>query len=113
MLNKNNRDRIREALKLNSKAAHSIELLGCNKEFFYHFIKFQLPYDMTDDEFRNDYEIDHIVALAIFYLSDQENQLIACSWQNCRPLLKSKNRSKRAKRDLWSEVLQKLKVVFF
>ena len=36
---------------------------------------------MTDDEFRNNYDIDHVVALANFDLSDQENQFIAFSWQ--------------------------------
>ena len=109
----NNRNRIRDALQSNNKADHSIELLGCNKEFFYHFIKFLLPYDMTDAEFRNNYEIDHVVALANFDLSDQKNQFIAFSWQNCRPLLKSKNRSKGVKRNVWSEVMQELQVYVF
>ena len=36
----NNRSRIYHALKSNSKADYDFELLGCNKEFFYHFIKF-------------------------------------------------------------------------
>ena len=32
----NNRHRIRDALKSNSKTAHSIDLLGCSKEFFFN-----------------------------------------------------------------------------
>ena len=52
-------------------------------------------------------------AISTFDLSNQENQFIAFGWQNCRLLLKIKNLSKEAKRDLWSEVLQELKVVFF
>ena len=109
----NNRNRIRNALKSNNKADHSIELLGCNKEFFYHFIKFLLPYDVNDDEFKNNYDIDHVVALANFDLSHQKNQFIAFSWQNCRPLLKSKNRSKGARREIWSEIMQELQVYVF
>ena len=72
-----------------------------------------MPYDMNDDEFRNNYEIDHVVALANFDLSDQKNQFISFNWQNCRALLKSKNRSKGAKRDIWSEVMQELQVYVF
>ena len=106
----NNRTRIRNALKSNNKADHSIELLGCSKEFFYHFIKFLLPYDISDDEFRNNYEIDHVVPLSSFDFSNEENQFIAFNWQNCRALLKSKNRSKGAKRYVWSEVMQELQV---
>ena len=68
---------------------------------------------MSDDEFKNNNEIDHVVALANFDLSDKENQFIAFSWQNCRPLLKSKNRSKGAKRDVWNEVMKELQVYVF
>ena len=77
ILIENNRNRIRKALQSNSKADHSIELLGCNKEFFYQWMKFLLPYDMSDDEFKNNYEIDHVVAIANFDFSNEENQFIA------------------------------------
>ena len=108
-----NRRQINESLHYNKKATSTINLLGCNKEFFYHFIKFLLLYDISDDEFKNNYKIDHVVALENFDLSDQENQFIAFSWQNCRSLLNSKNRSKGAKRDVWSEVMQELQVYVF
>ena len=110
---KNNRNRIYEALKSNNKATDTINLLNCTRDFYYHWIKFNLPYEMSDDEFRNNYEIDHVVALSSFDFSNKENQFIAFGWENTRPLLKSKNRSKGAKRDLYSEVLQKLKIRMF
>ena len=72
-----------------------------------------MPYDMSDDEFRNNYEIDHVVPLSSFHFSNEENQFIAFNWQNCRALLKSNNRSKEAKRDVWSEVMQELQVYVF
>ena len=109
----NNRNRICNALQSKSKADRTIELLGCNKEFSYQWIKFLFPYDMSDDKFRNNYEIDHVVASANFDFSNEENQLIAFNWQNCRALLKSKNRSKGAKLDIWSEVMQELQVNVF
>ena len=72
-----------------------------------------MPYNMTDAEFTNNYEIDHVVPLSSFDFSNEENQFIAFNWQNCRALLKSKNRSKGVKRDVWSEVMQELQVYVF
>ena len=109
----NNRTRIRYALQSNSKADRTIELLGCNEEFFYQWIKWQLPHEIDDNEFRTNFQIGHVVPLASIDLSIPENQFIAFSWQNCAPLLKHKNLSKGAKRDLWSEVMQDLKVTVF
>ena len=68
---------------------------------------------MNDNEFRNNYEIDHVVPLSSFDLSNQDNQFIAFNWQNCRAFFKCKNRSKGAKRDIWSEVIQELQVNVF
>ena len=109
----NNRVRIRQALKSNSKAAHTIDLLGCDRFGVYQWIQFHLPYEMSDDEFRQNYHIDHVKAIANFDLSIKENHYEAFGWPNCRPLLKSKNLSKGAKRDIWSELMQKLKVIVF
>ena len=39
----NNRTRIYDALKSNSKTAHTIYLLGCDRFIFYQWIQFQLP----------------------------------------------------------------------
>ena len=110
---RNNRSRIRSSLKANSKATNSINLLGCNKEFFYKWIQFQLPYSIDDSEFRELFHIDHCRPLATFDLSNPENQYDAYVWSNCQPLLKSKNLTKGAKRNLWSEVMQDLKATVF
>ena len=110
---KNNRTRIRDALKSNSKATNTIDLLGCSKEFFFNWIKWQLPYEMNDDEFKKRFHIDHVRPIATFNLSDPESQYDAFDWTNTQPLLISKNLSKGANRDLYSEVLQELKVRVF
>ena len=101
----NNRVRIRQALKSNSKASNTIELLGCSKEFFSRWINWQLPHEMDDSEFKENYEIDHCRPIATFDLFNPENQYDAFHWSNCQPLLKSKNRSKGAKRNLYSAIL--------
>ena len=109
----NNRTRIWTALKSNSKATNTIELLQCDGQFFYKWIQFKLPYEMSDEEFRQNYHIDHVKPLASFYLSIEGNQFEAFVWTNCCPLLKHKNLSKGAKRNLWLEVLLEMKVVVF
>ena len=109
----NNRARIRLALQSNRKATTTIELLQCDRQFFYDWIQFQLPYEMSDEEFRQNYHIDHVKAIANFDLSIKENQFEAFVWTNCCPLLKHKNLSKGAKRNIWLEVLQELKATVF
>ena len=68
---------------------------------------------MDDKEFKENFAIDHVKPLGTFDFSDPENQFEAFNWTNCSPLLKSKNFSKGAKRNLWSEVMQELKVTVF
>ena len=109
----NNRRRIRSALESNSKTAHTIYLLGCDRFIFYQWIQFQLPFEMSDDEFKKLYDIDHVKPIASFDLSIEQNQFEAFVWTNCCPLLKHKNRSKGAKRNLWLEVLQEIKAIVF
>ena len=109
----NNRNLVRDALKSNNKATNIIDLLGCSKEFYFNCIKWQLPYEMNDDEFKKRFHIDHVRPISSFDLSDPENQYGAFHWTNTQPLLISKNLSKGAKHDLYSEVLQELKVRVF
>ena len=68
---------------------------------------------MSDEEFKTAYHIDYVVALANFEFSNEKNQFIAFNWQNTRFLLKSKTLRLGAKRDLWGEVMQELKVINF
>ena len=112
-LRTNNRSRIYKSLQSNNKATSTIELLGCHKEFFYNWIKWQLSHEMDDTEFKENYDIDHCRPIATFDLSNPENQFDAFHWSNCQPLLKTKNRCKGAKRNLYSEVLQELKATLF
>ena len=62
-----------------------------------------------DDEFKENYDSDHCRPIASFDLSNPEHQYDAFHWNNCQFLLTSKNHSKGAKRNLYSEVLQDLK----
>ena len=77
---KNNRKRIHKALQSNSKTTNTIKLLGCSKKFFYNWIKWQLPYDMSDDEFKKAYHIEHVRPISSFNLSDSASQNDAFNW---------------------------------
>ena len=73
----------------------------------------QLNDNISDDEFKKCFHIDHVRPISSFDLSDPESQYDAFHWSNCAPLLISKNLTKGATRDLYSEVLQELKVRVF
>ena len=109
----NNRSRVYQALRSNRNTTTTIELLQCNRQFFYDWIQFQLPYEMSDDEFKKLYDVDHVRPISSFNLYIEVNQYKAFGWNNCAPLLKHKNYSKGAKRNLWLEVLQELKATVF
>ena len=68
---------------------------------------------MDDNEFKENYNIDHCRPIATFDLSNPENQYDAFHWSNCQPLLKSKIYSRGPKRNLYSEVLQEFKATVF
>ena len=87
---KHNRSRIYHILKSNSNASNYIDLLGCSRKFHWQWIKFNLPYDMSDEELKTLFHIDHVVAIANFDFKNEENQFIAFNWQNTRLLLKIK-----------------------
>ena len=97
---KNNRKRINDALKSNSKTNNTIELLGCSSNFLDQWIMWKLFCKMNDSEFKEIYHIKHYRFIATFEFSIQENQFIAFNWQNTQPFFKSKNLSKGAKRNL-------------
>ena len=72
-----------------------------------------MPYDISDNEFKKTYHIDHVRPVSSFDLSKPENQFKAFGWPNCSSLLQSKNLSKFNKRNLYIEVLQELKATVF
>lgn len=76
------------------KSRKTIELLGCTSQFFKEFIEAQFTDGMNWDNRGTLWQMDHIIPLASFDLSQYEQQLKAFHYSNCRPLLKEKNREK-------------------
>ena len=104
------RNRINQALNNEQKADHSIELLGCSPEFFWKWISFQLPYEMSNEEFNAKYHLDHVRSINSFDKTQCDWQYDAFNWQNVQPLLAQKNLSKGDTRMPWIEVMQEVKL---
>jgi hypothetical protein len=79
------RKRLTEALKNNQKAGSAVKDLGCSiKELKVHLESKFLP-GMTWDNY-GEWEIDHIVPLSGFNLTDRKEFLLACHYTNLQPM---------------------------
>jgi len=73
-----------------------IELLGCSPDEYEAYLKSLFREDMSFDNYGN-WEIDHIIPVSSFDLSN-ENELRKCfNYNNTQPLWKNENRSKSNK----------------
>jgi hypothetical protein len=86
---------IRHALK-DYKKDKSKMLVGCDIPQLKEWLQYQFVDDMNWDN-NKEWHVDHIIPLAFFDLTKREEQLLACSWTNLRPLWAKENRDKRDK----------------
>jgi len=94
------RSRLNKALKGNIKSIRTIELLGCSVEEFKQHLESQFESWMTWDNYgngKNKWNIDHIIPLDAFDLTNERQLMKACNHKNMRPLLAKINSSKGAK----------------
>jgi hypothetical protein len=91
----NQRSRVRAILKSN-KSAKTNELLGCTFEELKEHIQRQFVDGMSWDNM-GEWHIDHIVPLAAFDLTKEENQKLAFHYTNLQPLWAIDNLKKGAK----------------
>ena len=92
----NIRTRIHNVLKQN-KTDKTDKLLGCNKTQLHYWLSYQLHDDLTWDNYADVWQIDHVVPLAFFDMTDQKQQLLAFNWSNLRPLYSDDNSFKNDK----------------
>lgn len=92
----NVRVRIRQVLRAGSKAARTIEILGCSTEALKHHLESQFLDGMSWDNHGSVWEVDHILPCASFDLTDPEQQRKCFHYTNLRPLSCSDNRSRGA-----------------
>lgn len=88
---------MKQALYCKRKSKKTVELLGCEIEYFILWMRYQFEEDMTIENFGEICSFDHVIPCASFKLDDLEDQLKCFNWTNIRPCIKSENCSKGAK----------------
>jgi len=73
------------------------ELLGCNYDFLMGWLQCRFEKEMNWDNYGSVWEIDHIIPLSQFNLSDENEKKICAHWTNLQPLTIYENRSKNNK----------------
>lgn len=76
------------------KTISTLELLGCNIQFYKEYLEKRFQSNMTWDNHGIVWEIDHVIPVSQFDLTDPEQQRLAFHWSNTRPLLKQNNRKR-------------------
>ena len=89
------RRRMNNALKNIQKCGSAITDLGCNIQYFKHYIESKFLDGMTWDNYgKSGWHLDHIIPLSSFDLSDRSEFLEACNYTNYQPLWAEDNISK-------------------
>ena len=91
------RNRIRKALKDNTKCMKSLEMLGCPIDVAREWLEYNFTNDMSWENCGTYWHIDHITPCASFDLSQEDEQMICFHWTNIAPLKKEVNLKKGAK----------------
>jgi 5-methylcytosine-specific restriction endonuclease McrA len=93
------RGRISRAMKLqlSEKAYKTIDLLGCSIECARNHIESQFNNEMNWNNHGILWEIDHIIPINFFDLTNKEEQKKAFHYKNLQPLNKMENRTKGSK----------------
>jgi len=88
--------RIYQVLKGINKSARTVELLGCNIEFFREYLQKQFTKGMTWNNYGL-WHIDHIRPCSRFDLRKEEEQVKCFNYKNLQPLWAKENILKRDK----------------
>jgi hypothetical protein len=90
----NLRSRLSAAIRRNSKVGSAIFDLGCSILELRQYLESKFQNEMNWNNYGSYWEIDHIVPLASFDLTDKEQFLKACHYTNLQPLSCEDNRRK-------------------
>lgn len=92
------RHRLYMAIRFYGKRGSAIKDLGCSVATLKEYLESKFTNGMTWDNYGlNGWEIDHILPLSSFNLSDRQQFLRACHYTNLQPMWFSENRSKNNK----------------
>jgi hypothetical protein len=96
-IKRNIRRRIHHMIVDGYKSLHSIELLGCDIEFYKSYLESMFKLGMTWDNYGPKWHIDHIKPCNSFDLTDVEQQKECFNYKNTQPLWKIENLRKGRK----------------
>lgn len=93
------RNRIYILMKINStsKAAKTLDLLGCEMEFFMEWLAFNFEDGMTFANHGDTWHLDHTVPCSMFNLVDKDEQKKCFHWSNMKPMYANENIAKNNK----------------
>lgn len=97
------RNRMKNAIKSGKKAGSAIKDLGCTLSEYRSYIESKFKPGMTWENHGNGsgkWNIDHILPLSMFDLTNREQFLKACNYLNTQPLWFTENLSKSDKIEL-------------
>ncbi len=90
------RNRIRMALKRGSKSGSAVSDLGCSIQFFKNYIESKFKTGMNWNNYGK-WQLDHIIPLSSFDLSNRSEFLKAVHYSNFQPLWAYENNKKGCK----------------
>ena len=93
-IKKNIRIRLNKALRGNLKNSSAWSSVGCSMVEFRSKMEAMFYGSMTWDNYGYNWEIDHIIPLTFFNLTDTKQAEISCHLSNLQPLTASDNSSK-------------------
>jgi len=91
--------RLHKALMRNKKYS-TLDYLGCDIDFLRKWLEFRFDGNISWENYGSYWEIDHILPVSAFDLSDQTQIDICFNWTNLQPLETAENRSKFTGLDL-------------
>jgi hypothetical protein len=93
----NLRSRMAHAIRNDSEKGSAVRDLGCSIEYLKLLFFTMFQPGMTWENYGQVWEIDHIIPLDHFDLTDRDQFLTACNYKNLQPLWVSDNRNKGAR----------------
>lgn len=91
------RGRIHAAVRRGFKSARTLDLLGCNLDFYKDYLQQMFKNGMAWNNYGSVWEIDHIIPCSSFDLTRPEQQRRCFHYANTQPLLVFHNRSKNSR----------------
>lgn len=98
------RDRFNKAMQGNYKNGSAVQDLGCSVDFLKQYLESQFTEGMTWENWgkgHGKWQIDHIVPMSAFDLTDRQQVLLACHYGNLQPLWFEDNERKLDKIPTW------------